>query len=975
MDEGKEMGKFSGMLFTLKKREQNIEEDDSGLYKQLMLGYYDGLDIHTVDEWYTLRPKGLLERKLQVDLDSPYIDQYTIRAFVPKNSDELEKIGFTYEFWKKIGTISSNEYENYMQADRKLYPFVCMSLLNVTEEFVKQKNDLQEIQDSLTTEIQKYVNSAGYDWCSLHCAVFPSIGYSDFIMVFMTDNLKLPTDIINQMKTATVGNGVTMISSCYSICGFDKSFCENEKDKLDPSIKISIRINFKQGISAGYFLSCLKEEVKKDSASLRNDDEAVKEFIAEFEKNYYVTFGDSDCLILQDQPLEQYLKWYGAGNILNPSNTFFSQYIANVRTSVSIGGDKNVFGSSVCANTAQVDMKHYKELFIDFIKKYEKFLVDHNMPIRSSRAMCQIMKNFLNVARSSHGFDIRRIVGDAFQSLIKDMEYFIDLEQREKAAGISEETQNKDLEYDYRIKREEQYIVEIQNEFKEFMGGFISDLIRSDRPFIEGNILTHSSIGSCTKLLFAYSAMLEKMAKRDGRENEFSFLVSSGGCDRTEAIDLFDFANNNSEIKKPIIIIIPEMSLYDIQGTLFRILHEYMHFIGNRRRKERYRCIINAVSGYMAWEITELDFNDQRKDELIKKAVYHLSSSIKDDVKESIENEWQKLKTDAQEKIAKEISSQSIFSDYESKKEEAFYAAVLKESVLHIESMVDIFSVTEDKFRDKDCKNIQKKIYTILYEADKQLVKFIINKLKKVRAKNPKDGKSVLLPLQCYEMLLQNYEFKEINSEEYDRKLKRFIEQYIESLLRNFPLNTGGVVTFQAKYDYETILDEIMMSFIEAFSDCAAARTIDMKVEDFLLSFIYEIWDIDQAFPETVGNILRLGSDLSVLYGITGKLSDDVKKRVQSKNEKRKKQGYSYRNMNQMFQSIDIILNRYCLPEFESVRKEIERYLKLCVGSAGEWYSGELGELYKLCDMNDSKETYKVVDKIIGLWKSLSGEY
>ena len=85
------MGKFSGMLFTLKKREQNIEEDDSGLYKQLMLGYYDGLDIHTVDEWYTLRPKGLLERKLQVDLDSPYIDQYTIRAFVPKNSDELEK--------------------------------------------------------------------------------------------------------------------------------------------------------------------------------------------------------------------------------------------------------------------------------------------------------------------------------------------------------------------------------------------------------------------------------------------------------------------------------------------------------------------------------------------------------------------------------------------------------------------------------------------------------------------------------------------------------------------------------------------------------------------------------------------------------------------------------------------------------------------------------------------------------------------
>lgn len=61
------MGKFSGMLFTLKKREQNVEEDDSKFYKQLMLGYYDGLDIHTIDKWYDLRPKGLLKRTLKRD--------------------------------------------------------------------------------------------------------------------------------------------------------------------------------------------------------------------------------------------------------------------------------------------------------------------------------------------------------------------------------------------------------------------------------------------------------------------------------------------------------------------------------------------------------------------------------------------------------------------------------------------------------------------------------------------------------------------------------------------------------------------------------------------------------------------------------------------------------------------------------------------------------------------------------------------
>ena len=77
------MENFSGILFTLKKREQNISEDDSKYYKYMILGSFDGLDIHTVDRWYELRPKGLQERKLQVDLNVPFIDQYTIRALVP----------------------------------------------------------------------------------------------------------------------------------------------------------------------------------------------------------------------------------------------------------------------------------------------------------------------------------------------------------------------------------------------------------------------------------------------------------------------------------------------------------------------------------------------------------------------------------------------------------------------------------------------------------------------------------------------------------------------------------------------------------------------------------------------------------------------------------------------------------------------------------------------------------------------------
>ena len=962
------MGNFSGMFFTLKKREDNMKEDDSYLYKQLMLGYYDGLDIYTVDEWYSLRPKGLLERNLQIEIDSPYIDQYTIRAFVPDNSDELDKLGFSYELWKEIGRISAKDYEKHMQEIRENYPFVCMSLINVTEEFVKAQNGLEKMQGMLIQTLQNCVNTAGCNLHELHCAVFPSIGYSDFIIVFMTDNLKQPADIINKMKNVTVEEKVTMISSCYSICGFDKSYRGKVTEKSDPNIKISMRINFQTGVSTGYFLKCLKSEELSGK-----DNQTLKEFIGEYEKNYYITFGNSDCLILPNQSLEQCLKWYGKGNILNPSNPLFSKYIANVRTSVNVIGDEIAFEESVQTNT--VNMEFYEETFKAFIKEYNSFLKKSKKPIRSSRAMSQIMKNFLNVAKSSHGFDIRQIVGDTFQSMIKNMTYYMNLEERKDTSEMSEETKNENHEYNYKIKKEKNYIVEVQNEFKEFMGVFISDLIRSDRPFIEGNVLTHSSIGSATKLLFGYSGMLRKMLKECGMENKFSFLVSSGGCDRTEAIDLFDFADRSSDIKKPIFIIIPEMSLYDVQGTLFRILHEYMHFIGDRKRKERYRCIVNALSKYIAWEIAELDFNSQRKNMHIEKAIYHLPTNMKNELKKDIENKWQALKKEVQEKIAKEISSERVFSDYESNGEEAFYAATLKESVLHIESIVDIFSVTEIDFANEKCNNIQKKIYTILYNADEQFVEFIKDKLEKIYSDNSEKGKSSLLPLQSYEMLLQNYKYRDSNPKEYDIKLKKFIEQYMDSLLRNFPLNTGGSIVFQAKYDYETILNEIIAATIETFSDCAAVNTIDMKIEDFLLSFIYEIWDINQALPKTVGNTLRIGADLQILYGVTGKLNDDVKNRVRKKVMEREKQGYKHRYEEEMLERIDDILQGYSFPEFEGVRGEIENYLRQCVDHKDEWYSKELGELYKICDMKDSEEIYQVVDKIIDLWKSLSGEY
>lgn len=137
------MGEFKGILFTLKKRMQSIQRDDSAFYKYLILGYYDGLDINLVDKWYDFRPKGLKERNLQVDLCTPYIDQYTIRAIIPENKEILQKRGFSYDFWENVGSKSIEDYNELKEEARKKYPFMTMSVLNLSEEYVKAQKNLR----------------------------------------------------------------------------------------------------------------------------------------------------------------------------------------------------------------------------------------------------------------------------------------------------------------------------------------------------------------------------------------------------------------------------------------------------------------------------------------------------------------------------------------------------------------------------------------------------------------------------------------------------------------------------------------------------------------------------------------------------------------------------------------------------------------------------------------------------------------
>jgi hypothetical protein len=424
------------------------------------------------------------------------------------------------------------------------------------------------------------VAQAGSSLKELHCAVFTSLGYSDFVIMFLTDDLAKVANIISYMRGAVEGETI-VISSSYTVCALDRNYYSNMSLKNNPNMKIDIRISLREGISPIEFLHLLQEEV-------RNAGEEDS-FVEEVAKHYDATFGNSDCFLLPDQSLDCYLKWHKSGQLLNPGCRFFQSYIANVRTSVRVNGFPFEAGDVSKSYSAWKNVQEVKDRFRRFVSGYDKFLIEKNISVRSSKAIQQTMKKFVNITRTRHSFDVEHVIENAFGALIANVNYYIspDAETQKKNADI--------------LVAQQLCAVEALDMFNEYIGEFLSNLIQSDRPFVEGNSLTHSGIGNATKMLFAYSALLEKLTIQDHAEKDFVFVVLSGGFDCTEAIDLFSFARKDDNIKKIIIIKIPEMGgLYDLQGTLFRILHEYRHYIGDRKRKERFSFLTEAMASHIA---------------------------------------------------------------------------------------------------------------------------------------------------------------------------------------------------------------------------------------------------------------------------------------------------------------------------------------------------------------------------------------
>lgn len=960
---------FGGILFTLKKRVQAIRENDYGLFKFLALGFYDGIDINYVDQWYDLRPRGLHKRNLQVSLATPYADQYTIRGIVPGNYEQLEDKGFCYEFWKEAATKSVDEFDDYCEADRKKYPYMVMCMLNLSDEYVQTCGNLNGMQEDVAQMLKSTVKDAGSSLAEMHCAFFPSIGYADFVILFLTNDLEKTANVLNQMreerkKDKDPEKEFAIVSNSYFVFGLDKAFFRGtENVQGNQNIGITTRLNLQQGVSAAVFLEKFLIELDRLASERSEVNAWITDIKEALEEEFYVTYGNSDCLLLSDSKIQPYLCLFGSGMPFDPGGDFFKNHIVSTRTSLRVKGSS---GTGVLGNRGDdFQTDELKKTFSDFVDRYNDRIEKEQLHVRNSKSLQKVMNDYLNIVQSHHSFDVRCVIGEAFQSLIKDVDYFL-----EDHSGSSEGSKIAEDHIDIK------HVDEAIGIFKDYIGEFLTDMASSDRPFIEGNTLMHPSIGSATKLLFSYCAMLKKLTKKFDASEKFSFVVICGGCDVIEAIDIFSSVNTEENIKKIILIRVPEMSLYDIQGALFRMLHECLHFIGDRKRTLRNECLVRAIAGHIAMVSVGYEFNDYWRKRYQENAAQFLDGDHKDVIMRVVAEEYGRIARETETQIAEEFYKQEMFVEYRKEHKDddnSYRSAYLYEEYLNLDKVIKMFQ------KDADDKGTT--FYDFLYNsitiAKRKFVETICAKLQETYDRCDDDYKVIYgRALAAYKLSCREEKYKEMNPNKRDKTLDDLLGAYFDFWVGNRCLYKTDW-TFDHKQDltYAEIFECVYEAMKESFSDCASICVLDMDLEDFVLSFIYELWDPEEAFPETVPSILRIGADLKVCYGVEGCLGFEIEEKIRKKAELRETQGYEYKNVDEAIFVVNGLLKEYSGVWSSRMRNPLESYLKECIKDKGYWYSEALGELYRKSNFDTADKMYSTITTLIEEWRSLGEKY
>lgn len=954
---------FKGMILTLKKRMSCTCQDDTNLCHFLMFGHYDGIDIHRIEKWYHMRPGADAIKAGAINIQDHFQDKYTIKMYFPKKTirEKWEEKGFCYRLWESADL---NQLENTPLLEQ--CPFIAVAVLNLNKEYVKSSTD--HFAD-IAGRIYETLSHDQYQ--NVHCALFPSIGYSDYVCLFLSDNPGKIADLLDKLKKEMVSREADernrpLLSNFYAITGFSKAglSCLGSLQ----GITLSIRVNLREGVSAGDFKAFFLNEAAKELSVCKD------------KLDSYHMFGNSDCLVISDMPFDKFIPLYFDSNLLNPGNRLFKDCITSIKSSICVKIQDNTSdGEMIESNTPSI---LYQEQFNKISEKLTKVAEAYHRPVRGVYGLERVMKIFLNLLRSSHSFDVEYVIGNAFQVLIHNINKTIRL------ADVAEDETKGELIDE---------LWEAIRLFREMAGDYLADMQRSDRSFIEGQSLSHPSIGSATKFLLFYNQYVNKIARfladmeEDTANRTYTFIVTSGGNDMTVAYDLFAYLDPaDKEDQSLIIIKIPEMSLYDVKGTMFRLLHECMHFCGERKRKVRLEALLESyaiASADMFCKYMETSVYNTVKAVNVRN--YRVNAEVF-----SLLCEKEKKRKDSMEERLKnrtaDLLKRCLFKEI---RNENFYYGRNMYKTVYQKSLENIFVPIMGKDAlDGAKEKIKSEMAVYAYECLLEYQKYISSEIiKQVEDEgNYYTEADRLYATAVNKLTRYQSQENEIDQEE-GSIILRAIERYIGNTVPPSPVEEIDMDQAPEALEILAILYNV---FKESYADCMSAKILNVPIEDFLLGLIYETWDLSTAFPDNEKQVSRFGLEMKVLYGIEGKLPEEIRQAVIQKMSFWRQRGFCYGKKGEQNEAelvdyaeefcdrLDKLLIMY-KEKLQKGMQPVEKYMNECISYLEQWLKvsehgakdseiSRIRKCYLWANMDTDDEIYKVLEQIREAWKEMS---
>lgn len=928
----------NGVILDFYKRK--IYEDTVGYnnfqFDYYILGYYSGLNIFPVNNWFGFAPHGVQEAKS--GKDETFFETYPI------------KLSCLCEKQKKLSEELGAKYQQINNNIEKRNPLFSVMLLNLTDYGIRQcmsSPNHSALEQFLTVFKNKEKRFPDKD---IEVAIFPCIGYYDFAIICHSKSFEHVYALQHLIKKLS-DDGKPYIGNLHIIHGINLKYPNLGREPFKDQ-KITLRFTLRPGISFIDLKDCLKGEFPKLTGELVG------------------THGRSDSILLCTLTIKEFVVLLNKFGQLQQKDNKLKKYITTFRASIRYNSEDLQITSEEVEHNIIEDSKA-KDAIEDLQKKYSNILPqlsklnsDLFIHERAVHALIHTTEICYSLLSLPYSLEMREIVRPVFESMLRNLDSNISLIYNYKVENDNESVQ----EYIY-------YLLEFIENYRLSVGQYVIDLLHCDRFFLEGLTLLHPSVGSATKLLFAYNRVLNYASKKltvctsaPMEPKCYSFLVTSGGCDITYANILNNYipiSEDGEHYKEDRIIVlkISERSLFDISGTLFRIMHECMHFCGNRLRQFRAESIHKTFCRFFT--------------------VYFLGISMAYEKLEPIEVTTNVKIQNACANLRKDIISQ-FAAQLDKKLEEAFafdfddlelYGNILVDKLkMHYTSQImpkadEISKCTEILYNARS-----KARYDLIVDIDEMCTKENIHSRAGLYMS---ENRAYLNNCLC-------------EGEDADNSKKFINRRFLKSCL-DFQRVVSGIENngfnvedrhLQEHLDVlptvSELLNEIFEGFSESFCDIMACTLLNLPLEDYLLAFIFEQWDVEIALPcDYMGHILRIGAVLHIKYHSAlneqGVLSNEAKQKIKDSFTKHVNDGWWFPNKDNLPQkiidSVDFSLKKYQEGnEILYITEPLEEYLNECIKceNLNKDLCKEISDLYKkIVNMGNCTESAKSLNEFL----------